>query len=65
LVPGTVKLLHHIEKETVGLGTRRNAGLTTNRLLMRADNSTGKYAPGMDKFGSGVDRMYKKLEADF
>jgi len=32
---------------------------------MTIDNSTGKCASYMDKFGSIVDRMYMKLEASF
>jgi hypothetical protein len=28
---------------------------------MRVDHITGKRASGIDKFGSVVDRMYKKL----
>ena len=33
--------------------------------MMRVDNSTGKCAPGMDKSGSVVDRMYMKLGIKF
>ena len=32
---------------------------------MRVDNSTGKCVPGMDKFGSLVNRLRMELESKF
>jgi len=39
----------------------RVGGLTGNQILMAVDNSTGKCASCMDRYGSVVDRMYMKL----
>jgi hypothetical protein len=47
------------------MGSRRVAGLTRNRLLMRVDISAGKDTSGMNKFGSVIDRTSMKLGSKF
>jgi len=43
------------------MGIKRVAGLAWNRLLMRADNSTGKGTSGMDNFSSKVHKVHMEL----
>jgi len=47
------------------MGMRRVAGLTWNRFQIKVDNSTGKYAPGMNKFSSITNRMHMELGTKF
>jgi hypothetical protein len=65
LVPSTVKLLHHYNKKTIN-GYQEGCRLDLKPSPdPRVGISTGKYASGMDKFGSAVDRMYMKLGSVF
>ena len=47
------------------MGTRRVAGLTCNRLLIKVNYGTGKGTSGMDKSSSEADRMHMELKDKF